>query len=254
MTDYKVELWGKLDLKYLVIETTDFIVFIDNENTLDWATSENYDSKEHPDLKNHHAIFSQVAWLECKPNTHFPEKFTIDFKRLLGEALARSLEGDCTTALSILNNAETYLQNRGEETSREWYLSEAGKTAGVVLLAGVTSWFFREPLISIVGNIAFQLTLIAVSGALGALLSIIMRMGSERLDCHVGKNIHELESRYRIIAGMLSAVFAYLAISSGLILPFAENLSSSVLGGLFIGFLAGLTERFAPSISSKFVE
>lgn len=254
MSDYNKAKWGPLDVKYLVIDTSEYIVFIDTSNSLDWITSDEYEAKAHPELTSHHSVLSQVALLECKPSAHFPEKFTIDFKRLLGEALARSLAGNCESANAILVNAGTYLQNRGEEISREWYLTSSGKLTSIVLSIGVLAWIFRSFVIPIIGQSAFYLGLAIVAGALGALLSIIMRMGSEKLDCHVGKNIHELESRYRIIAGMLSAAFIYLAISSEIVLPILAKSTAGSTGSLLIGFLSGLTERLAPSISSKIID
>ena len=248
MSNYDAIKWGTKDVKYLVIETDGYIVYIDSSNTLDWQTSDNYDKDNLHNQAGRQKTLSQIGLLECRPNSHFPERFTLDFKRLLGEALACALEGEFDTASGILANAEDYLKNRSEEISREWYLTEAGKTVAIILVMGIAIWIFRDTVKSMIGHLAFQLVLTAVAGAMGALLSIIMRMGGEKLDCHVGKNIHELESRYRVIAGMLSAIFVYLAVNSGLAFSLAEKGGA---GLLFIGFLAGLTERLAPSISAK---
>ena len=248
MPDYDEAKWGVMDVKYLVVETDGYIVFVDSSNTLDWQTSEEYERDNSQSQSGRQKTLSQIGILECKPNTHFPEKFSLNFKRLLGEALACALEGEFDTASGILTNAEIYLKNRSEEISRDWYLTEAGKTVAVILVMGVAIWIFRDAAKSVIGGFAFQLVLTAVAGAMGALLSIIMRMGGEKLDCHVGKNIHELESRYRIVAGMLSAIFGYLAGKSDLGFYFADKGGAAFL---FIGFLSGLTERLAPSISAK---
>ncbi|WP_116865786.1 hypothetical protein [Pseudomonas syringae] len=248
MPDYDEVKWGAMDVNYLVVETDGYIVFVDSSNTLDWKTSDEYDRANSHSQAGRQKTLSQIGILECKPNSHLPDKFSLDFKRLLGEALACALEGEFDTASGILSNAEIYLKNRSEEISREWYLTEAGKTVAAILVMGVAIWLFRDVVKSMVGTLAFQLVLTAVAGAMGALLSIIMRMGGEKLDCHVGKNIHELESRYRIIAGMLSAIFVYLAFNSGLAFSFSDKGGT---GFLFVGFLSGLTERLAPSISAK---
>lgn len=248
MSNYDGAKWGAKDVKYLVVETDSYIIFIDSSNTLDWQTSEKYDKDNLQSQAARQKTLSQIGILECKPNSHLPEKFSLDFKRLLGEALACALEGEFDTASAILSNAETYLKNRSEETSREWYLTEAGKTVATILLIGMAVWVFRDLVRPIIGNLAFQLVLTSIAGAMGALLSIIMRMGGEKLDCHVGKNIHKLESRYRVIAGMLSAIFVYLAVNSELAFSFSDKGGT---GFLFVGFLSGLTERLAPSISAK---
>ena len=51
-TDYDKEKWGALDIKHLIIDTKDYIVFIDNDLDLDWITTTDYDSRGHktPDL------------------------------------------------------------------------------------------------------------------------------------------------------------------------------------------------------------
>ena len=249
--EYNQNKWGELDLRHLVIDTEYYIVFVDSKLELDWITSKEFDDKGHSDLEKHNNVLNKIALLECKPNDSLPEKITLDFKRLLGEALARSLSSDYETANNLLNNADTYIRERGEELSRQWYLLTAGKTSLAVLIAGLVAWLFRDSIVLIVGKQFFIYGITMVSGALGALLSIIMRMGKENLNCHAGKNLHELESRYRIFAGMLSALLAALAISNGIIFPILSKSSSAGISLVFVGFLGGMSERFAPSILSK---
>lgn len=249
--DYNIEKWGKLPLRHLIVESEEYIVFVDNELDIDWMTSKEYDSKGHKDSTKHNNILSQVAVLECKPNGSLSEKATLDFKRLLGESLALSFDSDYDTAASVLIKAEEYLESRGKELSRKWYLTTAGKVTSIVLGIGVVIWIFRNFFISFVGTTFFIVFLAMVAGSVGALLSIIMRMGNENLDIHAGKELHQLESMYRIIAGMISAILAALAIDSGLIFSILGNAKNINHGIVLIGFLAGMSERFAPSISAK---
>jgi hypothetical protein len=104
----------------------------------------------------------------------------------LGEALSSSLTGDYNTAEKILADAAQFIQARGEELSRQWYLSSAGRCALVVLVFGVTFWLLRDYLIPLVGKTFFISSIAMTTGVLGALLSIIMRMGEEKLDIHAG--------------------------------------------------------------------
>lgn len=86
------------------------------------------------------------------------------------------------------------------------------------------------------------------------MLSIIMRMGEEKLDIHAGQTIHKMESKYRIFAGMLSSLLVSLAVSSEVIFPIFLKVENPDLFLILIGFVGGMSERLAPSISSKLVE
>ncbi|MBP9950072.1 hypothetical protein [Aliarcobacter cryaerophilus] len=251
--DYKEEKWGELDLKYLVIDSQEYIVFIDNENQLDWITSDDYDVKGHADPSKHNSILHRVAVLECKPNGDLSDKVIVDFKRLLGEALSSSLSDDYEIADKIIDDAEQFIQNRGEELSRQWYLSTAGIYTLGILIAGVIAWLLRDDLTPLVGRTFFICSIAMVAGALGAMLSIIMRMGEEKLDIHAGETIHKLESKYRIFAGMLSSLLVALAVSSEAIFPIFSKVENPDLFLILIGFVGGMSERLAPSISSKLV-
>lgn len=249
--DYNIKKWGTLDLKYLILDTEEFIVFIDNSNDLDWITSEEYDKKGPNASDKHHEILNTVALLECKPLVHLSEDNLLNFKRLLGEALARSLKHDYKKASTILVHAENFLNDRGKEISRQWYLNRAGVTALIIAVIGAILWIFRDTSIKVLGGSVFLITLSMISGGLGALLSIIFRMGNESIDCLAGKKLHELESTYRIIAGMLSALLASLLIRSEMFLPIFSKMNHIALSMIAISFIVGMSERFAPSILAK---
>ncbi|NOS89668.1 MAG: hypothetical protein HOP34_14210 [Methylococcaceae bacterium] len=253
--DYNKEKWEKLHgtmyVKVLVIETENYIVFLDPDFDLDWVTTKEYDDKGHDNNTKHNDILNKVALLECKPTNCFDEKTRLNYKRLLGEALARSLGHDYVRAGNILEKAESYIKERGKELARQWYLDRAGKTVILFLAVGIFAWVFRECVIGIIGRTVFILSLAVIAGALGALLSIIFRMGKEGLDCLSGKEAHQLESMYRIIAGMLSALLGALLVQSGIVLPVLSKVNNVEVGTILIGFIAGMSEQFAPSMMQK---
>jgi len=84
--DYNKERWGELNLKYLILDSDDYIVFIDDEGDPDWITSSDYDKKGPATPEKHHDILNMVALLECKPIAHLSENDRLNFKRwcLLG--------------------------------------------------------------------------------------------------------------------------------------------------------------------------
>lgn len=249
--DYDEEKWGWLDVKYLIVDTQEYIVFIDSEYDIDWKTTDKYDGEGHKDLSKHNDVMNTVALYECKPISDFDEKTRLDYKRLLGEAVARSLSHDYVKATNILQHAYSYLKDRGKELSRKWYLYQSGKITAIFFFIGVFAWIFREYAIAVIGIKAFYFFLSMISGALGAFLSIIFRMGNENLDCLAGREIHKLESTCRIIAGMLSAFFGALLVRADLFLPIFSKIDSIEVAVVLVGFVAGMSERFAPSLLAK---
>ena len=170
---------------------------------------------------------------------------------MLGESVARSLGDDYIKANSMLTHADNFIKERGKELSRKWYLHQSGKLTAILFSIGVILWIGREYSIAIVGTKAFYFSLSMISGSLGALLSIVFRMGNENLDCLAGKKIHEIESTYRVIAGMLSAFLGSLLVSTNLFLPLFSKIDNINLSIILVGFVAGMSERFAPSILTK---
>lgn len=249
--DYDQEKWGVLSLKHLILENQGYIVFIDNNNDIDWITTDEYDTKGHEKPEKHNEILNSVALLESKPLMHLSESNLLSFKRLLGESLARSLAHDYKKALEILDHAETHLIDRGKELSRQWYLAKAGQVTALILCIGAILWVFRGFFVELLGSTFFGSCLSMVSGALGALLSIIFRMGKESLDCLSGKVLHELESTYRIIAGSLSALLISMLVRSEMFLPVFSKTNKTEIAIIALGFIAGMSERFAPSILAK---
>lgn len=253
--DFNKDKWEKLhgaiDVKVLIIETESYIVFIDPYFDLDWITTKEYDEKGVDNIQKHNDILNKIALLECKPTSFLDQKIQINYKRLLGEALARSLGHDYVRANSILDQAEIYIKERGKEIARQWYLNRAGKTTFIFLVLGFSLWIFRDYAIGIAGRNAFIVSLAVVAGSLGALLSIIFRMGKEGMDCLSGKEAHQLESMYRIIAGMLSALLGALLVLSGIVLPVFSKVNNVDVGIILIGFISGMSEQFAPSIMQK---
>lgn len=240
--------WPGAKVHYLVMETDDFIVFIDPEIDVDWITSKKFDEQGHNDLEAHNNILNRTAWLESLPTHDLNPKIRLSYKRMLGEAIARSLSHDYLNAGKILDESEVFVKARNEELARFWYLSSSGVMTFIILLCGFLIWYEREVVSQAVGEALFWLVIASVAGATGALLSIIMRMGKTSLDCSAGKTLHQLESVSRIVAGMISAVLACLAVYAEIIFPVFSKLGNARAFLVLISLVAGASERWAPSI------
>lgn len=107
--DY-VERWANFKPKFLIVRTHDFVVGIDHELDVDWQTSPEYDAKGQKNEVSHNAVMGEAAELEVMPCHGFTEPMQIHFKRLIGEAIWKSLEHDYKNAKICLGAARTYVQ------------------------------------------------------------------------------------------------------------------------------------------------
>lgn len=84
--------WGKISLKYLVYEKDDcFIVFVDDDNDVDWQASDDYVQANEAEFKASLAVVNSAANLEGMPCRNLEDRDVLTFKRLVGEAIARAL-------------------------------------------------------------------------------------------------------------------------------------------------------------------
>jgi len=239
-------------LRHLVLESKEYIVFVDTSIDLDWKTSTSFDNRERKDSTQHHAILNRIALLESTPSDFLSDSIRLNFKRLLGEALVRSFDDDYDNAFQILDKAGSYLAARGLEKARIWYLKSAAQVAIGAAIVGLAVWLLRNWASPLLGEVALYSLLAIAGGALGALFSVIMRLGKAALDPAAGEELHASEGRFRVVGGMISACLASLCVYGGLILPVLGNDHRTHVGMLLAGFLAGGSERFAVSIIGRF--
>jgi len=250
--DYEKD-WPGLPIKYLIVASKEYIVFLDHENDIDWKTSDAFDAQpETPEeKKEYYSAKNEIDSAESTPINHIDEKVVIGFKRQLGEALVRAFEGDYDNARKMVKLAQDFILQRNIEQSRFMFLISCGVTTAVALLIAIIFWLIREPLIVNIGNTAFFIVLSVLIGSFGALLSVILRMGKTILDYNASKKLHYLEGSSRVIAGMISAFIVALCIKTGILLPIFTKIESTNIAMVLGGLIAGASERFAPSIINK---
>ena len=250
--DYENE-WPGLPIKYLIIASKEYIVFLDNENDLDWKTSDVFDERirSFEDKKEYFSVKNEIDSAENTPINHLDDKVIIGFKRQLGEALVRAFEGDYDNAIVMVKHAQDYIFKRNIEQSRYMYLVSCGLTTVICIFVAIVFWLFRDKLILNIGNTVFFIILSVLIGSLGALLSVILRMGKTSLDYNASEKLHYLEGSSRVFAGMISAFIVALSIKSGILLPIFAKLESTNIAIVLGGLIAGASERFAPSIINK---
>lgn len=242
--------WANLPVRVLILETEDFIVFLDDDHEVDWKTSTEWDRQGPQDASKHNAILNEYALLEATPCEGLRPAVVRHYRRLIGEAVARSLKHDYRNATQALVSARTYLAARQEEASRAWYLAASAGMTAPVLLVAIVAWIWRNELIASVGPTFLRLLLAATAGSLGALLSVISRMGKLSVGCAAGPRVHVLEGVSRIWAGALSGVLAALAFRAELILGYLSRSPHQFTAMLLVSLAAGISERWIPTILS----
>lgn len=248
--DYEQQ-WPDVKVHVLIISTEGYIVCLDERLNIDWKTSDQYDQTGHTDLAKFNSILNGVALLETKPIDYLTDSTKINFKRMLGESIARALDHDYENAAIALEHAKNFLTDRNREKSREWYLKASGSTTLCIAAIGFLLWIFRACIIQIVGGTVFLIILAACMGGIGSFFSICLRLGDSKAEAHSDKYLHWLEASFRVISGMIGALFVGLLVKLGVILPTFQNPHSLALAMMAMGFIAGASERLVPSLISN---
>src|SRR5208282_4294644 len=112
--------WPGIQVEHLILEATDFVVWIDKDVDIDWQTSQKYDEAGPKDPTEWNAVLNRVAALECIRNDHHSRNIRLNFKRMIGEGVARGLDHDYESAKNILEQAGSYISDRNVEIARYW--------------------------------------------------------------------------------------------------------------------------------------
>jgi ribosomal protein S24E len=226
---------------------------LDNENDLDWKTTDDFDGRNLSDLekKEYNDVMNEIASIESIPCYDLEERIIQNFKRQVGEALVRNLQKDYTNAKNMLSIAKQYVIDRSAEKSRYLYLMASGCCTSIFVLIGILLWLTRCFWIEVLSETVFYLMISLIAGSIGAFLSIILRMGKTNLDYHASKRLHYSEACTKIIAGMIGALLVSLCIKCEIILPVFSKTDFTYLSMIIGGIVAGASERLVPSIINK---
>jgi hypothetical protein len=102
------DIWGFVRVRYLVLATEGYIVFIDDDLEVDWKSTTAWDEKHVEGRGNFNAILNRAASIESADWDGSDDKKTIKFKRQIGEAIARGLDGNFQSAMEMLDRTEEY--------------------------------------------------------------------------------------------------------------------------------------------------
>jgi len=227
------------DVKWLIDSDDDYIVYIDEQNYVEWTMNSN--DRIPPEAG---PILTRVGWLESVDAEGLEENQLETYKRLIGEGVARLFDGNVAAAGDAMNAAETWITSRAAEASRLWLLEGSSVALAVATLAyAVTAW--RTGLDPLVHG-SFVSVTGALFGALGAWFSILQRSGSENLDLGAGRRVRRVEGLSRVLTGVVGGFFVSLLMSAGYLL--SAEITAKRPFFFAVCIVAGLSERLVNSL------
>jgi len=105
------EVWGFVPFRYLILATPGYIVFVDDDLEVDWKSTPEWDGAHAAGRNEFDAVLNRAAAVESGDWNNSDEEKTVKFKRQIGEAIARGLDGNFQRAMEMLDGAEEFRQN-----------------------------------------------------------------------------------------------------------------------------------------------
>jgi hypothetical protein len=237
----------------LIVSTPNFFVFLDEDLYVQWLTKGDFNTSKAGEVLN------SISYLETISTTHFSGLPTLhnelaEFRRLLGECLARAFDDNLDSARQLLKSTEELLHERSAQRARQWYLSAAALTTVVPILGAAALWIFRTYLRCALGSPAFEVLFCAFLGGIGALISTIVSVRKINLNASFGPNLHYIEGAARIITGSIGGGLFAVAIKGNLLFGSVNAIADPSIRlacVCAISLVAGTSERLVPNFIKK---
>lgn len=240
------ELFGIED-KFLIQMSYDettrkgYVVYIDKEDDINWVDTRDFEEERR---NRRDAYITELNMVLYSPIPNVSCSDSEAFKKILGSGYVLALEDRGEKIPSVIENASHFINERNKEKSREMFLSASGVVSMLIAFLGVLDlclWKWKPSWVT-------GLTL----GVLGSFVSVWMRYGKISFTGLSSRMLHYLEAVSRLAIGAVFAMVAICAVKCGLILT---NIAPSmqVYSYALIGFIAGFSERYIPSIVEHLV-
>ncbi|MBI3249090.1 MAG: hypothetical protein HYZ50_21515 [Deltaproteobacteria bacterium] len=232
----------KKTIKTLLIQGEDFLVYLDEDDFVEWRGSETH-------IAGADEVLNRVSHLETLSMSLVGTGHLQPVRRLIGEGVARLFSDKGTdAAFDVLDRAERYLHARSQELARSWYLAAAGCTAcGLGILSAVV-WIFRNWIAEGCGPECVETVTAMGFGAIGAVGSILWRSSKIEVEAGAGAAIHRLEGAARVLTGWLGTLVVVLAVKANVLLGVVGNSHENRALLLLLALVAGASERLIPSL------
>lgn len=237
----------------LATSSKGFIVYLEKDtNELDWHCTDAFEKELESYGSSFTALHNRAIQMKAIPTAHLDETERKEYYGMLGQAVACGLEKDAENGTAMLDMARDFLIQCNQRVARPWYLYSSGVVTAAVVVLVLLVWLGRDYMSAFLGEPLFKLVVGAGAGAVGALLSIVIRISNANLDPGSGKLLYYLEGGSRIIAGMIGAILVGLGMQLGLLLPEMKDHSQQMAALVMACLVAGTSERMIPSVISKF--
>jgi hypothetical protein len=235
-------------IKSIIFQNDAFIVFITDELKINWWGSPDFN---YP--KDFGFITNKVYMLnDLIDKTFVHKKRRLEYKELVGEAIARAVdEKDSKSALVLLNETEIRLKSHCKERTRMAYILWAFKTACLLIILLFLSLLAKDNILKLLNNSHNSYLILNASllGGVGAFISSFFRFKNYEGAIDSGLAIHRLDGFLRIFYGGVAGLVVALAIKANLLFGFINNSETySFYIILFLSMVGGASESFVPHI------
>lgn len=247
---------AKQDMGHLIFHRNnhsdgEVIVYVDKVGDLEWECDDHAECKLGPLKGVLGKVQNGVAELEPIAH-HWPSDLKLITKRVLGEAIARVVQGDADGAEAALKHAQRFVRNKSQQVSRYWTLRACLASGGIAAFVGTVQIALRPWFETALNRTPYLLSLCFWAGCIGALLFVILKIGGERkVDSTAERHLHYYEGCARIAAGGIAGVFVGAMIKLGLVLPVFTQTGMESLAMCTGALIAGASERFAAGIMTS---
>jgi hypothetical protein len=231
-------------IKDLVIRTDTFIVYMDMDDTIQWATIGYGEFDE-----NFGEIQNKVSDWESKVNNLFRKRDAYDIKCILAEAYARILDDrNILLARDIINRAIDTIQKQGSEILKQYY---AISSFIMTLLVGYLiylSKYNKHFIEHRYGRDEYIIWMTMLFGGIGAFIFTIIRLRNYKPDIVISKSVHSLDGFLRIFYGIIAGLIIAIAIKSNFVLGLLNQTGKDIYVTSFLGICAGASEVIIPNL------
>lgn len=218
-----------------------YIVFIDDICDIDWVDSRtDFYSEEEEKQKQQWIAKLDAVHMEPCSNISDEDKLTFKKKLAIGYELVMVKCFDQVQA--VIDECYQFVKSRNREVSRTLFLMTSAPVAiiAIAIMAVNIDWVKWHP-VWVTGF---------CTGVLGAFVSIWTRYGKKSMTGLSSKWLHCAEALCRLLVGAIFALVAIFAVKCGLLLSNVD-ISLMIYTSALVGFVAGFSERFVPSLVEK---
>ena len=233
---------------YIVYSTSNFIVSIDKNMSLDWQTLDSY-SAYAPDFGE---IIGSCELSDALVDRIFGDSLNrFAYKKMLGSVIARLLDdGNSISARRQLAIVDERINEHGRERVRMAYIYYSLTTVLFVgILLGIC-FLFQIPLLRYgLNDLRRVIIICSLLGGVGAFITTFVRFKNYTGSLVAGIMIHRLDGFLRIFYGLIAGLIMILAIKANILVGFANESKNSIPWlYYFLAMIAGASEILIPNL------